>query len=281
MARLRLLRVMGVLSALLLCDAFAEPLPSMSKHPWFGCYAGFAERVYDVAVTNRGDVEIFLKERGERSGSPRLKMKLALFEEQGSGRVIRRSFKKSGFVAKSEPAVNVEEVSYEAEATYGIRVAVSYGFDKEKGFKFSGSIIDAGKSKGNLSLAFELKTGDYYSLQNEDPKQRWKESTRGDSLTLRRKNGEKLRVKLMESPKEEVLPFLEAGGVESVVFDTKGLRGEKLECGLRSPVEIVEGEGIMQSLELDFHDKDHLTDSFVIRFRSGKLAKCLGYLKLR
>ncbi len=254
----------------------AEPLPSLPDHPWFACYAGFERRKCDIAVNNRGDVEIYIKERGARVGvTPKIKIRVYAQEKTGNGdlstKPIKRLMKKGSMRAFGPPAVEPEVCEFEGTAAAGVVLKVRL-VPREQGIEFSGEIVNRGKARGELEVVVEAAVKDFYRLSNGNSRGEWVDQTRGDGMTVTDIRGNVLRVRLTEDPYDRLYPFIARNYLKNMRFESGGLGDSTF-----SMESLNTEEGKQHLLEVDTLGAKHLTDGFFVRLRAYKTAKCTGF----
>ena len=227
-------KTLATAMSVLLLGAPAMPvahaqLPSLSKQPWIGYYAGYSGKRFQLGLSAQGDMVLSaFSDKGDKiSLILDIKIQAGIEEDMGDGKVVMRQIKPETLSAKEPATDKLEKVVVTGKTTGD--AAFELNIEQVRGIIFiGGRMTDPGTlTKNPVNFGVRVRIPSLYKNSKPEGKKGEKEfekKTEDDELQIKWTDGKKVKQSLMEkvlaSSKE-----INGPGINSVEMESAAYRG--------------------------------------------------------
>ena len=214
----------------------ADTLPALTEVPWLGFWQGYERREFDFGVNDRGEGELFLKERVkgdmERITDSRSVKVFYLVEEETGGAWKKRTLEVLELESEQAASDDLKECSFVAPYKGGTKVKINHRFDGDEVF-ITVEMLE-GESQNPVRLGVEVLIPDLYRLATDIDQRELKKKLKGDKVAVETLAGKKMKFDLSDEINLETEKDL-VDGVLEFSLDCKNLAEKTI--SMRSTVE--------------------------------------------
>jgi len=204
-------------------------LPSLSKQPWIGFYAGHSSKRFQIGLSSQGDIVLSsFTDKGDKvSLILDIKIQVGIEENMGDGKVVMRQIQVESLTAKEPATDKLEKVVVTGKTTGD--AAFELNIEQVRGVIFiGGRMTDPGTlTKNPVNFGVRVRIPSLYKNSNPTDKKGEKEfekKTEDDELAIKWTDGKKVKQSLMEkvmaSSKE-----INGPGINSIEVESAAYRG--------------------------------------------------------
>ncbi len=213
-------------------------LPSLSKAPWFGFFAGQQTTGCTLGVTSEGQI-VFNPTKGSESpsGGWSFTFRPAIEEVTPDGKVVRRELDLTTLESAQPAEDQIEKLIFTGKVQGGAKMEVTVELNRNN-FLIGGRVVDPGPNKNAKRIILVGQTPRFYgsyedggktmtdeqkAIQERQDKAREKK-VKGENLELKLLNGKTVKQSLLE-PADLGSAEISGVGISEIGMDFEMFRG--------------------------------------------------------